>query len=204
MSAGIQRKFDFSLKLVVVGDSGVGKSCFLGRFVHDTYEPEAQPTLGVEFLTKVVSTATHSIQLQMWDTAGQELFRSVTRGYYRGSAAALLVFDLTSRDSFENIKKWLQDVHDVARNDVVTLLIGNKSDLVDGRQVTFDEAQSFANFNSMQYFETSAKTGANVSESVEAIVAVLEKKVEAGDYRAAENRHATFDQLPEETSRCPC
>jgi small GTP-binding protein len=204
MSAGIQRKFDYSLKLVIVGDSGVGKSCFLGRFVHNTYEPEAQPTLGVEFLTKIVTTATHLIQLQMWDTAGQELFRSVTRGYYRGSAAALLLFDLTNRDSFENIKKWLQDVHDVARSDVVTLLIGNKSDLVDRRLVTFDEAQSFASLSSMQYFETSAKTGVNVSESVEAIVAILEKKVEAGDYKTAENRHTAFEQLPEQEPRCPC
>ena len=129
-------KFDYSLKVVVVGDSGVGKTCFLLRFVRDQWEGETQPTLGVEFLTKVVSTETHRIQLQLWDTAGQELFRSVTRGYYRGSAGAIVVFSLTSQDSFTNVAQWIQDIKELARSDVVTVLIGNKSDWVDDRKVS--------------------------------------------------------------------
>ena len=156
------RKFDYSLKVIVVGDSGVGKTCLLVRYIRNLFDEESQPTLGVEFMTKIVTTEKHKIQLQLWDTAGQELFRSVTRGYYRGSAGAFLVFDITNRDTFDNIGRWLQDIKDVARSDVVTLLIGNKSDKADQRQVSTEEAQDFAKKNSMQYFETSAKTGSNL------------------------------------------
>jgi small GTP-binding protein len=182
------RKFDYSLKIVVVGDSGVGKTCLLIRFVRDLFDEESQPTLGVEFLTKIVQTERHRIQLQLWDTAGQELFRSVTRGYYRGSAGALLVFDLTSRDSFDHIAQWLQDIKDVARTDVVTVLLGNKADLTEERQITTAEAESFAKEHSMPYFETSAKTGACVTESMDSCVAVIEKNVDEGAYQVAQNQ----------------
>ncbi|OHT11687.1 small GTP-binding protein [Tritrichomonas foetus] len=173
-------KFDYSLKIVVVGDSGVGKTCLLFRFVRDQWEGETQPTLGVEFLTKVVPTEEHRIQLQLWDTAGQELFRSVTRGYYRGAAGALIVFDLTSKDSFNSVDRWYQDLKEVARSDVITVLIGNKLDLDSKRAVSQEEAQAFADARGMQYFETSAKTGDNVPSAVTACVLQIEKKVNEG------------------------
>lgn len=200
------RKFDYSLKIVVVGDSGVGKTCLLIRFVRDIFDEECQPTLGVEFLTKIVQTEQHRIQLQLWDTAGQELFRSVTRGYYRGSAGALLVFDLTNRDSFDNITSWLTDIRNVARADVVTLLIGNKADLADKRQVSTEEAEAFAKANGMQYFETSAKTGANIQTAVDACVAVIEKNVGAGAYEVAPNSdNVDFrEEGNQSTSSCSC
>jgi small GTP-binding protein len=199
------RKFDYSLKIVVVGDSGVGKTCLLIRFVRDLFDEESQPTLGVEFLTKIVPTDSHRIQLQLWDTAGQELFRSVTRGYYRGSAGALLLFDLTNRESFDNIGRWLQDIRDVARTDVVTLLIGSKSDLADQRQVSTDEAQAFAKEHSMSYFETSAKTGAQIPEAIDACVKAIEKNVDAGAYQVAQNQTNTaVDFEKEETSGGCC
>jgi small GTP-binding protein len=178
----LQRKFDYSLKVVVVGDSGVGKTCFLIRFVRDLFEEETNSTLGVEFLTKIVQTDKHKIQLQLWDTAGQEIFRSVTRGYYRGAAGALIVFDLTSRDSFISVGKWLQDIRDVARSDVVAVLIGNKSDRAADRRVPADEAAEFARAQALQYFETSAKEGKNVSAAVNACVAVIEKNVGDCDF----------------------
>lgn len=200
------RKFDYSLKVVVVGDSGVGKTCLLIRFIRDLWDEDSQPTLGVEFMTKIVTTEKHRIQLQLWDTAGQELFRSVTRGYYRGSAGALLVFDLTNRDSFENINRWLQDVKDVARSDVVTLLIGNKSDLCDGadkRQVTKEEAEAFAKQHGMQYFETSAKTGEQIGDAINACVAVIEKNVDDGSYEVTPNAdNVDFEQEEPEKSGC--
>lgn len=200
------RKFDYSLKIVVVGDSGVGKTCLLIRFVRDIFDEECQPTLGVEFLTKIVQTEQHRIQLQLWDTAGQELFRSVTRGYYRGSAGALLVFDLTNRDSFDNITSWLTDIRNVARADVVTLLIGNKADLADKRQVSTEEAEAFAKEKGMQYFETSAKTGANIQTAVDACVAVIEKNVGAGAYEVAPNSdNVDFrEEGNQSTSSCSC
>lgn len=198
------RKFDYSLKVVVVGDSGVGKTCLLIRYIRNLFDEETQPTLGVEFMTKIVSTERHKIQLQLWDTAGQELFRSVTRGYYRGSAGALLVFDITKRDSFENIGRWLQDIKDVARSDVVTLLIGNKSDMGEERQVPTEEAQEFAKKNGMQYFETSAKTGSNIVESIDACVAIIEKNVDDGAYEVTpNNENIDFQQEPQEKG-CSC
>ena len=198
------RKFDYSLKVVVVGDSGVGKTCMLIRFVRDQFDEESQPTLGVEFLTKIVETGRSKIQLQLWDTAGQELFRSVTRGYYRGSAGALLVFDLTNRDSFDNIERWLRDIRDVARSDVVTLLIGNKADLPDKRQVTTEEAEAFAKAHGMQYFETSAKTGANIKSSIDACVSVIEKNVDDGAYQVTPNDDKVDFQQEETQSGCSC
>jgi small GTP-binding protein len=204
------RRFDYSIKTVVVGDSCTGKTCLVFRCVRTRFDEESLPTLGVEFLTKIVQTERHRIELQLWDTAGQELFRSVTRGYYRGSAAVLVVFDLTSRDSFDHIGRWLQDVMDVARSDAVTILIGNKSDLADARQVSTEEAESFANENSMKYFETSAKTGANVEEAFEAVVDIIEKNVDEGHYhmgtdQVGQNALDNFLFEKEDTSTaCAC
>ena len=181
-------KFDYSLKVVVVGDSGVGKTCMLLRFVRDQWQGETQPTLGVEFLTKVVQTEEHRIQLQLWDTAGQELFRSVTRGYYRGSAGALILFDLTSHDSFNNVQQWLDDLKEVARQDVVVVLIGNKSDMADKRDVTREEAENFAKSHQMPYFETSAKTGENVFDAVNQCVKLIEKKVDSGAFNFSQSQ----------------
>ena len=160
------RNFDFSVKTIVVGDSGVGKTCLLLRFIRDVFDESSQPTLGVEFMTKTVQTKNHKIELQLWDTAGQELFRSVTRGYYRNAVGAFLVFDLTQRSSFENISRWLQDITDVAKNDVIKILIGNKCDLESSREISTEEAKEYAEQNGMVYFETSAKSGENVSEAI--------------------------------------
>ena len=197
-------KFDYSLKVVVVGDSGVGKTCFLFRFVRDQWEGETQPTLGVEFLTKVVSTETHRIQLQLWDTAGQELFRSVTRGYYRGSAGAIVVFSLTSQDSFNNVAQWIQDIKEVARSDVVTILIGNKSDLVDERKVSREEAEKFAKEHGMEYYETSAKTGEGIIDAVNGCVKLIEQKVADGTYEVNQNgtEEISFHPEPKQKSCC--
>ena len=168
------RNFDFSVKTIVVGDSGVGKTCLLLRFIRDAFDESSQPTLGVEFMTKIVQTERHRIELQLWDTAGQELFRSVTRGYYRGSAGAFLVFDLTQRSSFENIARWLHDITEVARKDVVKILIGNKSDLEEIREITKEEAEEFARANDMTYFETSAKTGENVANAINKCLEIID------------------------------
>jgi len=176
------RNFDFSVKTVVVGDSGVGKTCLLLRFIRERFEEVSQPTLGVEFLTKTVETQKHRIELQLWDTAGQELFRSVTKGYYRGSAGAFLVFDLTSRTSFESINRWLQDINEGAKNDVVRILIGNKSDLTSERQVSREEAEEFAKLHNLHYFEASAKTGDNVYSAIISCVTIIDQRAESGSF----------------------
>jgi small GTP-binding protein len=198
-------RFDYSLKIVVVGDSGVGKTCFLLRFVRDQWEGDTQPTLGVEFLAKIVTTETHQIQLQLWDTAGQELFRSVTRGYYRGSAGALVLFDLGARESFGNIEVWLKDLREVARNDVVVVLIGNKADLVDRRQISKEEAQAFAEKNRMLYFETSALTGEGILDAVTACVLQIEKSVDEGLFDVTPYPETPmFNPMSGSVRSCPC
>jgi small GTP-binding protein len=173
----INRKFDRSLKIVVIGESGVGKSCFLLRFVKDTFEEQHPSTLGIEFLSKVVQTENQRVQLQLWDTAGQELFRSVTRGYYRGSSGALVIFDLTNRESFEKIDRWIQDVRSLARPDVILVLLGNKSDLDTQCRVRTEEADAYAKENGIKFFEVSAKTGANVGAAVDYLVQQIEKSL---------------------------
>ena len=175
------RKFDFSIKTIIVGDSGVGKTCLILRFIRDYFEESSQPTLGVEFTAKIITTEKHRIELQLWDTAGQELFRSVTRGYYRGSSGAFLVFDLTNRLSFDNIGRWLNDVKDSAHNDVVLVLIGNKLDCASDRAVSKEEAQAFADFHHMKYFETSAKSGENVEQAMIECLKIIEKKADSGE-----------------------
>lgn len=198
----IGRKFDYSLKVVAVGESGVGKTCLLIRFVRDQFDDNTQSTLGVEFMSKIIQTEKNRIQLQLWDTAGQELFRSVTRGYYRGSAGALILFDLSNRDSFENVEKWLQDVRDVAREDVVIVLIGNKSDLANKRQVSKEEAEEFAKKCNMAYFEVSARTGENVQEAISACVELIEKNLNTNDFQP--NVTDSIDFKDDEPAKAGC
>ena len=178
----IGRKFDQSVKTVVVGDSGVGKTCILFRFVRDVFEDDTPPTLGVEFMSKIIERKSRRIELQLWDTAGQELFRAVTRGYYRGSIGAFLVYDVTNRDTFESISRWLTDVRATARSDVVTVLVGNKCDLSAKRQVPRAEAEAFAASSGMAFFETSAKTGENIEAAMNACLDVVEQMIEEGKY----------------------
>jgi small GTP-binding protein len=198
----LPRKFDFSLKVVVVGESGVGKSCFLLRFVRDTFE-DTHSTLGVEFLSKIVETETHRIQLQLWDTAGQELFQSVTRGYYRGAAGALILFDIANAESFARVERWLSDIRSVARSDVVVVLIGNKSDLEAVRQVATADAAAFAQWHGMHYFEVSARTGANVAAAVNSCAATIEQNLKKTDTaQVAADRGEEISPEAEPQKRC--
>lgn len=176
------RKFDESVKTVVIGDSGVGKTSTLCRFVRDVFETDVTPTLGVEFMSKVIPREKRRIELQLWDTAGQELFRSVTRGYYRGSIGAFVVYDITSRPSFENVERWLSDVRSTAREDVVAVLLGNKCDLAERREVTYEEGAAFAAKHNMIFFESSAKTGENVEAAMMACLDSVEKIIDEGRY----------------------
>jgi small GTP-binding protein len=201
----IPRKFDFTLKIVVVGDSGVGKTCLLLRYIKDVFTPGTPSTLGVEFMSKLIETEKHRIQLQLWDTAGQEIFRSVTRGYYRGASGALVLFDLTNPDSLSHVARWVQDVREVARSDVATVLLGNKADLTADRHVTREEAERVAQENKMLYFETSALSGANVSEAIAAIVGVIESYVADGVYDLTPNPGPQQFLEPEpEKPACTC
>eukprot|EP01084_Bolivina_argentea_P235033 395621_1 len=140
-------EYDYLFKLLLIGDSGVGKSCLLLRFADDTYTDSYISTIGVDFKIRTVDLDTKTIKLQIWDTAGQETFRSITRSYYRNTAGALLVYDITRRETFMHVSQWLTDAKTHGSSDMTVMLVGNKCDLEHLRQVSTEEGQKFAQEN---------------------------------------------------------
>jgi len=153
----------YIFKFIIIGDTSVGKSCLLHRFTEKRYAEDNPHTIGVEFGTRIVEIQEKPVKLQIWDTAGQERFRAVTRSYYRGAAGALLVYDVSRRETFNHISNWLQDARNLTSDATCLVLIGNKSDL-GVREVSFEEAQRFADENELLFVETSALTGEGVEE----------------------------------------
>ena len=154
--------YDYLFKILLIGDSGVGKSCLLLRFMDETYTDSYISTIGVDFRIRSIEVDGKHIKLQIWDTAGQERFRTITSSYYRGANGIIVVYDITDKESFENIKQWLQEIERYASDSVIALLIGNKSDLKENRQVSRHTAQEFSQYNNMDFLETSAKENKNV------------------------------------------
>ena len=153
-----------SLKAVLVGDTKVGKSCILSQFVQETYDPNMPATVGAAFLTKIVSTDSGNVRLQLWDTAGQEKYRSLAPMYYRSAVAALLVYDVTNKNSLENLKNWNQEICEKAPPGITVFVVGNKIDCTEERVVTYDAGRSLAQqLGAPYYFEVSAKTGEGIT-----------------------------------------
>lgn len=158
-------EYDYLFKLLLIGNSGVGKSCLLLRFSDDTYTNDYISTIGVDFKIKTVELDGKTVKLQIWDTAGQERFRTITSSYYRGSHGIIIVYDVTDQDSFDGVKMWLQEIDRYATSTVLKLLVGNKCDLNDKRVVDFDVAKEFAEANQMPFLETSALDSTNVEKA---------------------------------------
>mmetsp|Transcript_39300 Transcript_39300/g.113675 ORF Transcript_39300/g.113675 Transcript_39300/m.113675 type:complete len:212 (-) Transcript_39300:124-759(-) len=157
-----EEDYDYLFKVVLIGDSGVGKSNLLSRFTRDEFNLESKSTIGVEFATKSITTNGKVIKAQIWDTAGQERYRAITSAYYRGAVGALLVYDLSKRVTFENLERWLQELRDHADANIVIMLVGNKGDLRHLRAVGQDEALAFAEKHGLACIETSALESTNV------------------------------------------
>lgn len=156
---------DALFKLLIIGDSGVGKSCLLLRFADDTYTESYISTIGVDFKIKTIELEGKTIKLQIWDTAGQERFRTITSSYYRGAHGIIIVYDVTDRESFDNVKQWMNEIDRYACEKVNTLLVGNKCDMESKRQVSYEEGQQFADEYGMPFLETSAKNATNVEKA---------------------------------------
>lgn len=167
-------KFDLACKVMLLGDSGVGKTCLLVRFKDGAFLSGAFiSTVGIDYRNKVVEIDQTKVKLQIWDTAGQERFRSVTHAYYRDSHALLLLYDITSKQSFDNIRAWLSEIKDYAPDNVVVMLLGNKADKSNERVVKKEEGERLAQENNVAFMETSAKTGMNVDLAFMAIAREL-------------------------------
>ncbi|KAK1409681.1 hypothetical protein QVD17_36210 [Tagetes erecta] len=156
---------DYLFKTVLIGDSAVGKSNLLSRFAKDEFYLDSKPTIGVEFAYRNTKVGDKIVKAQIWDTAGQERFRAITSSYYRGALGAMLVYDITRRGTFENVKKWLHELREFGNRDMVIVLVGNKSDLTDLREVDVEDAQKLAQVENLCFMETSAKDNLNVEDA---------------------------------------
>ncbi|KAG0209206.1 Ras- protein Rab-11A [Mortierella sp. GBA30] len=163
-------EYDYLFKVVLIGDSGVGKSNLVSRFTRNEFNLESKSTIGVEFTTRSIQVDTKTIKAQIWDTAGQERYRAITSAYYRGAVGALLVYDIAKHATYENVGRWLKELRDHADTNIVIMLVGNKSDLRHLRAVPTDEAKQFAAENGLSFIETSALDSSNVELSFQRIL----------------------------------
>mmetsp|Transcript_17143 Transcript_17143/g.28654 ORF Transcript_17143/g.28654 Transcript_17143/m.28654 type:complete len:200 (+) Transcript_17143:192-791(+) len=153
------------ISMVVIGDTGVGKSCLLLQFVDKRFSSVHDLTIGVDFGTRIVEIGSEKVKLQIWDTAGQESFRSIARSYYRDASGALLVYDITRRESFTHLGRWLAEAQQYANSHITITLVGNKADLEHRRVVATEEGQEFARENGLVFVEASAKSAEKVEEA---------------------------------------
>mmetsp|Transcript_26069 Transcript_26069/g.76441 ORF Transcript_26069/g.76441 Transcript_26069/m.76441 type:complete len:218 (+) Transcript_26069:69-722(+) len=163
------RAFDMQIKLMMIGDTTVGKTSLLLRFADDDFNESVLATIGIDFKIKTMDIDGRRIKLQIWDTAGQERFRTITQAYYRGAMGIFLIYDVTKAKTWENIRNWVANIEANAPQTVNKVLIGNKADLTSDRQVSAAQGQQLADEYGMRFFETSARTRQNVEEAFVAL-----------------------------------
>jgi len=162
--------YDYLFKVVLIGDSGVGKSNLLSRFTRNEFNLESKSTIGVEFATRSINVDGKTVKAQIWDTAGQERYRAITSAYYRGAVGALLVYDIAKHATYVNVTRWLKELRDHADSNIVIMLVGNKSDLKHLRAVATEEAKAFSTENGLSFIETSALDASNVESAFQTIL----------------------------------
>ena len=167
-----KKTYDMIFKLIVIGDSGVGKSCMLKALKEEVFNEDSKPTVGVEFFSKNYNLDNNEIKVQIWDTAGQERYFTITSSYYKGAKGCALVYDIANKETFNNVGKWMQQSRDNGDEGLITILIGNKNDLGDSgvRQVEIEEGKKFAEENKMMFMETSAKENINIEKAFSILV----------------------------------
>jgi len=169
--------YDYLIKLLLIGDSGVGKSCLLLRFSDDSFTPSFITTIGIDFKIRTIDLEGKRIKLQIWDTAGQERFRTITTAYYRGAMGILLVYDVTDEKSFNNIRNWIRNIEQHATESVNKILIGNKCDMHEKKVVDSARGKALADEYGIKFLETSAKNSINVEEAFITLAKDIKKRI---------------------------
>ena len=167
--------YDMIFKIIILGDASVGKTNIVSKYLRDEFDQDTKSTVGAVFNAKNLEIENTKIKLQIWDTAGQEVYKSIVSSYYKGAKGAILVYDITRKTSFENIDKWIPDLKANADIDLIMILIGNKSDLEEQREVTEEEGKQKAENYKMAFMETSAKNGSNIEKAFQELVESLYK-----------------------------
>ncbi|CAI2376675.1 unnamed protein product [Moneuplotes crassus] len=175
--------YDYLFKILLIGNSGVGKSSLLLRFADDTFTDNFMPTIGVDFKIRTLEVDGRTIKLQIWDTAGQERFKTITSSYYKGAHGIIVVYDITDKESFKNIDNWMTEVEKHASENVSRILVGNKCDMDESRQVSTDEGKELADQYNIRFMETSAKESSFVEEAFTLMTKEIKSRVVHTDQR---------------------
>ncbi|XP_005993738.1 ras-related protein Rab-19 [Latimeria chalumnae] len=209
---GPDEPFDYLFKIILIGDSNVGKTCVVHHFKTGYFVEKQQNTIGVDFTVRSLEIEGKKVKLQVWDTAGQERFQTITQSYYRSAHGAIIAYDITRRVSFESVTHWLHEVEKFGAANVILMLIGNKSDLAERREVLFEDACTFAEKHSlMAVLETSAKESQNIEEAFQLMARALMAR--NGLHFHSEGSRNSFhvdskpviiSQSSEDNSNCSC
>jgi small GTP-binding protein len=192
----------YAFKIVVAGSSGVGKTSLVEHLLSGSFQEGTEPTIGVQFKTYSLQADGHEIELQIWDTAGQERFKSVAKAYFRNALGGILVFDLTSRQSFDELNTWINDLNTLCAANAHVVLVGNKTDLADSREINVSEAQVFAQRYNLMYLETSAKSGDNVADAFVRLGTEILRKVINGQIKVVKPAVTEEELEPAPTKSC--
>ncbi|XP_013878534.1 ras-related protein Rab-25 [Austrofundulus limnaeus] len=202
---GSDEAYNFVFKVVLIGESGVGKSNLLSRFTKNEFSHDSRTTIGVEFSTRTVQLNGFIIKAQIWDTAGLERYRAITSAYYRGAVGALLVYDITKHLTYESVERWLKELYVHADPHIVVMLVGNKSDLDSDRSVPVEEAKDFAAKKGLLFLETSALQSTNVEAAFSIILSEIHKKVSSKEVvRGSISAVSLNSSGAENTEKKPC
>lgn len=192
---GTDLAYNFVFKVVLIGESGVGKSNLLSRYTKNEFNHDSRTTIGVEFSTRSVQLDSVTIKAQIWDTAGLERYRAITSAYYRGAVGALLVYDITKHLTYESVERWLKELYDHADPHIVVMLVGNKSDLDTLRTVPREEAKDFAESKDLLFIETSALDSTNVESAFLEVLTTIHKKVASREVTRGSISAVTLGQM---------
>lgn len=198
-----KKTYDHLFKLLLIGDSGVGKTCILFRFSDDAFTTTFISTIGIDFKIKTVELKGKKIKLQIWDTAGQERFHTITTSYYRGAMGIMLVYDITNEKSFENIVKWIRNIDEHANEDVEKMILGNKCDMSDKRTVSKERGELVAREHNIRFMETSAKANINIEEAFRVLAeSILDRVVVQEPVHHVGRVKVEKTELSDVTSQC--